>query len=158
MWRENSQLSLVATNVSCPGSGGSAEQLACLRQRSGSELRAALIASGAQFQPVTDNVTVFMECVWLIFSWECFCTKQPIAMSLKLGEERPRESLCSLARTEYVPMHQGSLQIFPKPNLNNRQDEGTLIVEGEPTAYLDTIDAYRCASFVKIIELILMVH
>lgn len=23
------------------------------------------------------------------------------------------------------------------------QDEGTLIVEGEPTAYLDTIDAYR---------------
>ena len=60
MWPQNSQLDLVATNASCPEFAGH-EQLACLRAKSGDDVRKALLASGAQFQPVTDNVTVFME-------------------------------------------------------------------------------------------------
>lgn len=62
MWPQNSQLDLVAAAAGCPARAGRA-QLACLRARSGADVRAALLASGAQFQPVTDNVTVFMECV-----------------------------------------------------------------------------------------------
>ncbi|KAK7685924.1 hypothetical protein QCA50_010733 [Cerrena zonata] len=102
MWPLNSQLDMVAGNISCPV-GGRDGQLDCLRSKSGFELQKVLLATGAQFQPVTDNITIFKDFV-------------------KLTKE---------GRTARVPLLIGT-----------NKDEGTLIVEGEPTAYLDTIVAY----------------
>ncbi|KAG6855501.1 hypothetical protein H0H87_001959, partial [Tephrocybe sp. NHM501043] len=56
MWPLNSQLSKVAMNVSCPTTG---RMLDCLRTKSGLELKKALLDTGAQFQPVTDGITVW---------------------------------------------------------------------------------------------------
>lgn len=93
MWQENSQLNLVAANASCPAAAG-VEQLTCLRERSGSELRAALLTTGAQFQPVTDNVTVYMEYV-LTGSCERSDAKKIIATLHKRGAGRLHASQCS---------------------------------------------------------------
>lgn len=60
MWPLNSQLDMVAGNISCPV-GGRDGQLDCLRSKSGFELQKVLLATGAQFQPVTDNITIFKE-------------------------------------------------------------------------------------------------
>jgi hypothetical protein len=60
MWRINSQLELIARNVSCPTGPG---LLACLRTKDGVALQHILWATGAQFQPVIDNITIFQECV-----------------------------------------------------------------------------------------------
>jgi hypothetical protein len=62
MWPLNQQLDLVAANLSgspCPTAGRG--QLDCLRTKTGEELKTALLATGAQFQPVTDNRTIFKE-------------------------------------------------------------------------------------------------
>ncbi|KAK7032125.1 hypothetical protein VNI00_013299 [Paramarasmius palmivorus] len=100
MWEMNSQLVLVATNLSCPTTHGT---LACLRKKSGFEVQKALLGTGAQFQPVTDNITIFKDYV-----------------------KQTKEG-----RTAKVPLLVGT-----------NKDEGTLIVEGEPTAYLDDIVQY----------------
>lgn len=59
MWPLNSQLNLISSNLSCTEGPG---QLDCLRTKSSEELKTALLFTGAQFQPVTDNITIFKEC------------------------------------------------------------------------------------------------
>lgn len=59
MWPVDSQLSLLSSKLGCP-SGGSG-QLDCLRKKDGQELRSVLLETGAQFQPVTDNITIWKE-------------------------------------------------------------------------------------------------
>ncbi|EAU92008.2 carboxylesterase [Coprinopsis cinerea okayama7 len=100
MWPENQELSKVSTALNCPSGRG---QLDCLRRKSGDELRRALLDTKAQFQPVTDNVTIWKDFV-----------------------HQTRRG-----RTARIPLLVGT-----------NKDEGTLIVEGEPTAYLDDIVAY----------------
>ncbi|KAF8161558.1 carboxylesterase [Crassisporium funariophilum] len=100
MWQLNDQISKIATNMSCPTGHG---LLDCLRTKSGTELKQVLLSTGTQFQPVTDNVTVFKDFV----------------AQTKAG------------RTSKVPLLIGT-----------NKDEGTLIVEGEPTAYLPDIVQY----------------
>ncbi|KAJ3574227.1 hypothetical protein NP233_g1904 [Leucocoprinus birnbaumii] len=100
MWPINSQISKIAANFSCPLGKG---LLDCLRKKSGSELQQVLLDTGAQFQPVTDNITVW---------------KDYVAQTQR-------------GHTAKVPLLIGT-----------NKDEGTLIVEGEPTAYLPTIDQY----------------
>ncbi|KAI0759813.1 carboxylesterase [Irpex lacteus] len=100
MWPLNDQISKVASNMSCPTGKG---LLDCLRTKSAVDLQTVLLATGTQFQPVTDNVTIFKDFVKLI-----------------------REG-----RTARIPLLCGT-------NLN----EGTLIVNGEPTAYYPNITAY----------------
>ncbi|ESK84633.1 acetylcholinesterase precursor [Moniliophthora roreri MCA 2997] len=100
MWETNSQLSLVAANLSCPATHGT---LACLRTKSGLEVQRALLATGAQFQPVTDDITIWKDYV-----------------------KQTKEG-----RTANVPLLVGT-----------NKDEGTLVVEGEPTAYLNDIAQY----------------
>jgi hypothetical protein len=58
MWPINQQIEIIARNVSCPTGPG---LLDCLRTKDGLELKNVLLATGAQFQPVTDNITIFME-------------------------------------------------------------------------------------------------
>lgn len=58
MWQLNDQISKIAANMTCPTNGGLLE---CLRNKSGEELKRALLNTGTQFQPVTDNVTVWKE-------------------------------------------------------------------------------------------------
>lgn len=58
MWPLNDQISKISRNLSCPIGRG---QLDCLRTKSGVQLQQVLLATGTQFQPVTDNVTVFKE-------------------------------------------------------------------------------------------------
>ena len=60
MWGLNDQISKISQNFSCPTGRG---QLDCLRKKSGVELQQVLLATGTQFQPVTDNVTIFKEYV-----------------------------------------------------------------------------------------------
>ncbi|KAG7091466.1 hypothetical protein E1B28_010497 [Marasmius oreades] len=100
MWAPNNQLSTIASNLSCPIGQG---ELSCLRKISGGELQRVLLATGTQFQPVIDNITIFKDYV-------------------KQTRER---------RTAQVPVLIGT-----------NKDEGTLIVEGEPTAYLSDITQY----------------
>ncbi|KDQ08356.1 hypothetical protein BOTBODRAFT_569583 [Botryobasidium botryosum FD-172 SS1] len=99
IWPTDSQLALVSANLGCP----STKPLACLRKKTDVELQKALIASGAQFQPVVDNITVWRDWVQL--------TKK--------------------GQTARVPLLVGT-----------NKDEGTLIVEGEPTAYNSDVLAY----------------
>jgi hypothetical protein len=56
MWPLNQQIEIIAKNVSCPTGHG---LLDCLRTKDGLELQRVLLATGAQFQPVTDNITIF---------------------------------------------------------------------------------------------------
>ncbi|KAF8993009.1 carboxylesterase [Cyathus striatus] len=100
MWQLGDQISVIAANLSCPLGKG---QLDCLRKKSGENLQRILLASGTQFQPVTDNVTVWKDYV-----------------------KQTKEG-----HTARVPLLVGT-----------NKDEGTLIVEGEPTAYLSDITAY----------------
>jgi hypothetical protein len=58
MWPIDQQLGIIAQNLSCPTGPG---LLDCLRTKDGFELKAVLLATGAQFQPVTDNITIFYE-------------------------------------------------------------------------------------------------
>lgn len=58
MWQLNNQISQISKNFSCPTGRG---QLDCLRKRSRVELQQVLLATGTQFQPVTDNITIFKE-------------------------------------------------------------------------------------------------
>ena len=62
MWQLNDQLGKLAANVSCPEVEGSIE---CLRSKTGAELQTALLATGLQFQPITDNITIWKELVHL---------------------------------------------------------------------------------------------
>ncbi|KAF9561897.1 carboxylesterase [Agrocybe pediades] len=101
MWQLNDQLSKISANLSCPTTGKG--QLDCLRTKSGADLQKVLLATGTQFQPVTDNVTVWKDYV----------------AQTKRGH------------TAKVPLLIGT-----------NKDEGTLIVEGEPTAYLSDIVQY----------------
>ncbi|KAF8655889.1 hypothetical protein AX16_002874 [Volvariella volvacea WC 439] len=108
MWPINQQLSIVAANMSCPNptpsrSGRGQSQLDCLRAKSGPELRKALLDTKTQFQPVTDNITV----------WKDYVAQTKAGHTVK------------------VPLLIGT-----------NKDEGSLIVEGEPTAYLSDITAY----------------
>ncbi|CAA7260352.1 unnamed protein product [Cyclocybe aegerita] len=100
MWQINDQISKVAANVSCPTGRG---LLTCLRRKSGTELRQALLSTGTQFQPVVDNITV----------WKDFVVQTKAGLTAR------------------VPLLIGT-----------NKDEGTLIVEGEPTAYLPDIVQY----------------
>ncbi|KAJ7596830.1 carboxylesterase [Mycena floridula] len=100
MWQLNDQLSRIATNFSCTTGQG---ELGCLRNKTGLELQQVLLDTGAQFQPVIDNITIFKDYV-----------------------KQTREG-----RTANVPLLVGT-----------NKDEGTLIVEGEPTAYLLDIVQY----------------
>lgn len=58
MWPLNDQISKISKNMSCPTGHG---QLECLRSKSGVELQQVLLATGTQFQPVTDNITIFKK-------------------------------------------------------------------------------------------------
>ncbi|PPQ86399.1 hypothetical protein CVT25_003579 [Psilocybe cyanescens] len=100
MWQLNDQISRIASNMSCPTGRG---QLDCLRKKSGTDLQKVLLATGTQFQPVTDNITIWKDYV----------------AQTKAGH------------TPKVPLLIGT-----------NKDEGTLIVEGEPTAYLSDIVQY----------------
>lgn len=100
MWPENQEIAKVSSAMGCPTGKG---QLDCLRTKSGDELRKVLLETKAQFQPVTDNVTVWKDHV-----------------------KQTRQG-----RTARIPLLVGT-----------NKDEGTLIVEGEPTAYLPNIAAY----------------
>ncbi|KDR69866.1 hypothetical protein GALMADRAFT_128465 [Galerina marginata CBS 339.88] len=100
MWQLNDQISKISVNMSCPTGRG---QLDCLRTKSGVDLQKVLLATGTQFQPVTDNVTIWKDYV----------------AQTKAGH------------TAKVPLLIGT-----------NKDEGTLIVEGEPTAYLADIVQY----------------
>ncbi|KAH7925326.1 alpha/beta-hydrolase [Leucogyrophana mollusca] len=62
MWPLGQQLDIIAQNQSCPTGVG---QLDCLRTKDAFALQAVLIDSGAQFQPVIDNITVFSDPVRL---------------------------------------------------------------------------------------------
>lgn len=62
MWGLNDQISKIAQNFSCPTGRG---LLDCLRKESGADLQKVLLATGTQFQPVTDNVTIFKESVYV---------------------------------------------------------------------------------------------
>ncbi|KIJ63639.1 hypothetical protein HYDPIDRAFT_92144 [Hydnomerulius pinastri MD-312] len=62
MWPLGQQLNIMAENFSCPTGAG---QLDCLRQVDPFDLQKVLIATGAQFQPVIDNITVFSDPVRL---------------------------------------------------------------------------------------------
>lgn len=62
MWPIGQQIGKIATNLSCPIGLG---QLDCLRSKTGLELQQALLATGAQFQPVTDNITIWKEYVFV---------------------------------------------------------------------------------------------
>lgn len=63
MWQIDSQLDLISAPLGCPTSsnGQFHGQLDCLRTKSVEELQNVLLETGAQFQPVTDNVTIFKE-------------------------------------------------------------------------------------------------
>ncbi|GLB37994.1 putative carboxylesterase family protein [Lyophyllum shimeji] len=100
MWPLNDQIGKIATNMSCPTGRG---LLDCLRKKSGLELKQTLLATGTQFQPVTDNITVW---------------KDYVAQTIR-------------GHTTRVPLLIGT-----------NKDEGSLIVEGEPTAYLPDIVKY----------------
>lgn len=58
MWPLNDQISKIATDLGCPTGKG---ELECLRTKSGDELRQSLLSTRTQFQPVTDNITIFKE-------------------------------------------------------------------------------------------------
>jgi carboxylesterase type B len=106
MWPADQQLQIVAQRVNCTTeAAGTSEHsmLGCLRTKSGLELKQAVIDTGAQFQPVVDNITVFKDYV-----------------------KQTKEG-----RTARIPMLIGT-----------NRDEGTLIVEGELTAYLNNISPY----------------
>lgn len=60
MWPLNDQISKIASNMSCPTGRG---LLNCLRTKSATDLQKVLLATGTQFQPVTDNVTIWKEYV-----------------------------------------------------------------------------------------------
>ncbi|KAF9524982.1 carboxylesterase [Crepidotus variabilis] len=104
MWQLNDQISKIAGNMGCPTQKG---LLDCLRKKSGDELRQVLLSTGTQFQPVTDNVTVWKD----------------IVRQTKAGF------------TAKIPLLVGT-----------NKDEGTLIVEGEPTAYLPDIAQYTVSN------------
>ncbi|KAJ2917720.1 hypothetical protein MD484_g2708, partial [Candolleomyces efflorescens] len=104
MWPTDSQLTKISSNLGCPTGDG---QLDCLRTKHGQELRKVLLETGAQFQPVTDNITIWKDYV-----------KQTRA-----GD------------TARVPLLIGT-----------NKDEGTLIVEGEVTAYLNDIAQYSTSN------------
>jgi hypothetical protein len=59
-WQLNSQLSTISRNFSCPTGGG---ELDCLRKQSGTDLQTVLLATGNQFQPVIDNITIYKDYV-----------------------------------------------------------------------------------------------
>ncbi|KAF5317269.1 hypothetical protein D9611_003493 [Ephemerocybe angulata] len=100
MWPVDSQLTLLSTKLNCTSGKG---QLDCLRTKTGDELRKVLLQTGAQFQPVTDGITIWRDYV-----------------------KQTKEG-----KTANIPLLIGT-----------NRDEGTLIVEGEPTAYLDDIAPY----------------
>lgn len=58
MWPLNDQISKIASNMSCPIGPG---LLDCLRTKSATDLQTVLLTTGTQFQPVTDNITIFKE-------------------------------------------------------------------------------------------------
>lgn len=58
MWPLNDQISKIASNMSCTTGRG---LLDCLRKKSAIDLQTVLLATGTQFQPVTDNITIFKE-------------------------------------------------------------------------------------------------
>ena len=59
-WQLGNQLEAISKNQSCPTGNG---QLDCLRTKDGFALQAVLLATGNQFQPVIDNVTIFKDYV-----------------------------------------------------------------------------------------------
>jgi hypothetical protein len=64
MWPIDSQLTLLSSKLGCPSPSPSSSitsQLDCLRKQDGQELRKVLLETGAQFQPVTDNITIWKE-------------------------------------------------------------------------------------------------
>ncbi len=60
MWQLNDQISKVAGNMSCPTGRGLID---CLRSKSAVDLQNVLLATGTQFQPITDNITIWKEFV-----------------------------------------------------------------------------------------------
>lgn len=58
MWPLNDQISKIAGNMSCSTGKG---LLDCLRKKSGADLQKVLLETGTQFQPVTDNITIWKE-------------------------------------------------------------------------------------------------
>ncbi|KAF5374705.1 hypothetical protein D9615_008966 [Tricholomella constricta] len=55
MWLINDQIGKIAANLGCPTGKG---LLQCLRKM---ELKETMLATGTQFQPVTDNITIWKE-------------------------------------------------------------------------------------------------
>lgn len=69
MWPINQQIGKIAANFSCPLGKG---LLNCLRTKSGTDLQRVLLDTGTQFQPVTDNITVWKEYDFrLELLWDC---------------------------------------------------------------------------------------
>ncbi|KLO05491.1 carboxylesterase [Schizopora paradoxa] len=92
-WELGNQLEAISQNFSCTTGNG---QLDCLRKQDAFALQAVLLATGNQFQPVIDNITIFKDYV-----------------------KQTKEG-----RTAKVPLLIGT-----------NKDEGTLIVNSEPTAF-----------------------
>lgn len=113
-WELGNQLEAISRNQSCPTGKG---QLECLRTKSGTALQAVLLATGNQFQPVIDNITIFKDYVKQ--------TKEGRTAKIPLLIGTNKVSRGSKAWTGQF-MDSGFVQ-----------DEGTLIVNGEPTAYDD---------------------
>lgn len=139
MWQLNDQISRIASNMSCPTGRG---QLDCLRKKSGTDLQKVLLATGTQFQPVTDNVTIWKECALEILLLCSRCSTTYIFISYVAQTKA--------GHTPKVPLLIGTnkvrhffLWLFVTFISHIFKDEGTLIVEGEPTAYLSDIVQYR---------------
>ncbi|RXW25718.1 hypothetical protein EST38_g156 [Candolleomyces aberdarensis] len=113
MWPTDSQLSKISSKLGCLTGDG---QLDCLRKKDGSELRKVLLETGAQFQPVTDNITIWKEYVSLYTP--------------------------SISFILYIKQTQAGHSTRVPLLIGTNKDEGTLIVEGESTAYLDDIAQY----------------
>lgn len=62
-WQLNSQLTAIAANQSCPTSPPYTGQLDCLRGKDAFALQNVLLATGNQFQPVIDNITIWKDYV-----------------------------------------------------------------------------------------------
>ena len=58
MWGLNDQIGKLAANMSWPTGKGLIE---CLRSKSGVDLQKSLLATGLQFQPITDNITIWKK-------------------------------------------------------------------------------------------------
>ena len=74
MWGLNDQFGKLAVNMSCPTVQGSIE---CMRAKPVEDLQKSLLATGLQFQPITDNITMWKKYVSIVKSSNFSILTQP---------------------------------------------------------------------------------